>query len=152
MGPDQPSPGAACRHEATHSPPERFLAGGGLGLLLWVLLLCPPAASAQTPPGRLPFVPYGAEVGLGQWNIRAIAQDSTGLLWVGTDDGLYRHDGHRFQPVPLPPGLTSSFVLRLAPGREGGMWCVMHRGTAHWSQGHWRVLDEARELGAPLTS
>lgn len=151
MGPDQPSQATASRHEATHYLPERILAGGGPALLLWVLLLCPPAA-AQTPPGRLPFVPYGAEVGLGQWNIRAIAQDSTGLLWVGTDDGLYRHDGHRFQPVPLPPGVTSGFVQRLAPGREGDMWCMTHRGTAHWYQGRWRVLDEPRELGAPLAS
>jgi signal transduction histidine kinase/ligand-binding sensor domain-containing protein len=122
-----------------------------LGLVLWVLPPCPPAA-AQTPPGRLPFVPYGVEVGLGQWNIRAISQDATGVLWVGTDDGVYRHDGHRFQPVPLPPGLTSGFVQRLAPARDGGMWCVLQRGAAHWHQGRWRVLDEARELGGPLAS
>ncbi|WP_309887936.1 two-component regulator propeller domain-containing protein [Archangium sp.] len=151
MGPDQPSPATARRHDATHSPPERFLAGWWLALVLGVLLPCPSAA-ARTPPGRLPFVPYGAEVGLGQWNITNIAQDSTGLLWVGTDDGLYRYDGHRFQPVPLPPGLSSGFVHRLAPGREGGMWCMLRRGTAHWHQGRWRVLDEARELGAPLSA
>jgi len=151
MGPDQPSPAAARRHDATHSHPKRFLAGWWLGLVLWVLLPCPSAA-ARTPPGRLPFIPYGAEVGLGQWNITAIVQDSTGLLWVGTDDGVYRHDGHRFQPVPLPPGLSSGFVHRLAPGREGGMWCMLRRGAAHWYQGRWRVLDEAGELGAPLNS
>jgi signal transduction histidine kinase/ligand-binding sensor domain-containing protein len=128
-----------------------MLAGGLLGLVLWALLPCVPA-EARTPPGRLPFVPYGAEVGLGQWNITAISQDSTGLLWVGTDDGLYRHDGHRFQPVPLPPGLSSGFVERLVPGPEGSMWCVPRQGAAHWHQGRWRVLDEARELGAPLMS
>jgi len=37
--------------------------------------------------------------GLGNLNVICIAQDRTGYLWVGTENGLYRFDGREFRAV-----------------------------------------------------
>src|SRR5215204_314902 len=39
---------------------------------------------------------WGTEEGLPQATVRAIAQDGDGYLWLGTQEGLARFDGVRF--------------------------------------------------------
>jgi signal transduction histidine kinase/streptogramin lyase len=85
------------------------------------------AAEPETPPGRLPFRTYGAEVGFGSWAVHAITQGTDGSLWVGTDGELYRYDGERLAAVDLPGG--SHFVTHLAPAPDGGLWCLTTTGT-----------------------
>ena len=34
--------------------------------------------------------------GLSSSNVRSICQDQYGYLWIGTDDGLNRYDGYKF--------------------------------------------------------
>ena len=38
-----------------------------------------------------------ANDGLGDLNLNCIAQDKSGYLWVGTENGLYRYDGSSFR-------------------------------------------------------
>ena len=40
---------------------------------------------------------YGIADGLPDSTINAIAQDSLGFMWFGTDDGLVRYDGVKFK-------------------------------------------------------
>ena len=35
--------------------------------------------------------------GLGNLNVNCMLQDRTGFLWIGTENGLFRYDGSRFQ-------------------------------------------------------
>ena len=42
--------------------------------------------------------------GLGDLNVNCIAQDRTGYLWVGTENGLYRYDGAQFRSMATPRG------------------------------------------------
>ncbi|HLL02348.1 MAG TPA: two-component regulator propeller domain-containing protein [Myxococcaceae bacterium] len=93
-------------------------------------------ARAQTPPGSLPFVTYGAEAGFGQWHVRDIAQDSSGILWVGTDDGIYLYDGYRFRRAEHE-GLPTTHIVRLVAGPAGTMWCATLEGWARWHAGRW---------------
>ena len=39
---------------------------------------------------------YSLEQGLSQSIVEAIVQDRRGFLWLATEDGLNRWDGHRF--------------------------------------------------------
>lgn len=41
------------------------------------------------------------ELGLPSNNVRSFAQDQKGFIWIATDKGLVRFDGHNFLPVPL---------------------------------------------------
>lgn len=66
------------------------------------------------------------EDGLSSGSIRAICQDSTGFIWIGTTDGLNRYDGLSFKVYNHIPGDTSSlsnnFITRLLVDRQGNLW------------------------------
>ncbi len=81
-------------------------------LLGWLVLAMPVDAAVDH---------YGVEHGLSQNSLLAIADDPRGFLWLGTEDGLNRFDGHRFKVFrsePLQPGLSDSFIQRLAQADE----------------------------------
>lgn len=74
------------------------------------------------------------ENGLPPAGIRAMAQTSDGWLWIGTDAGLVRFDGVRFQPwkPPSKQQLISDYINALAPARDGGLWIGSREGLSHW--------------------
>ncbi len=55
--------------------------------------------------GRYVFAVFGHDDGLDDLNVESLAQDKTGFLWVGTDNGLFRYDGRRF--VRMGPALAA---------------------------------------------
>ncbi len=66
--------------------------------------------------------------------IQAVAQDSNGLLWLGTSGGLYQFDGVSFRRYQ-PPGLQrlpdlNFAVLVAAPG--GGVWGATRFGHVYY--------------------
>ncbi len=63
------------------------------GILLSLMLLLPLQATAQHLPKPDALT---VEDGLGFRDVRAIAQDSRGLMWFGTTQGIERYDGLRF--------------------------------------------------------
>jgi len=62
------------------------------------------ASGRRDPQGRFPFRTFASEQGLDNLAVNAILQDRTGFLWVGTEDGLYRYDGDRFERVASGDG------------------------------------------------
>lgn len=63
--------------------------------------------------------------------ISGLAQTVDGFLWVGTQGGLMRFDGVRFEeftPVNLP-GVPNRLVRSLIMDHEGGLWMVMNRNV-----------------------
>ena len=72
--------------------------------------------------------------------VRALAQTPDGRLWIGTDDGLLRFDGVRFQPwkPPASQQLTSEFINALAPARDGSLWIGTRQGLSHWKDPSFR--------------
>lgn len=85
------------------------------------------------PPGRVPFRSYVEESGLRNFWVLALGQDSAGFLWVGTGEGLYRYDGHRFTRFGLDEGLPSAHVVHVACGRQGEVWAGTRTGAAVWN-------------------
>jgi ligand-binding sensor domain-containing protein len=73
---------------------------------------------------------YGTEEGLTSAAVKVLFQDRTGFLWVGTENGLFRYDGQRFQRYGSVEGLPSDIVLiigeapdgRLPAGYRGGFF------------------------------
>src|ERR1019366_6085131 len=62
----------------------------------------------------------------------AIAQTTDGTLWMTAFDGLYRFDGIRFEPYPLPATLSSYVgdARALLATPDGGLWIGLNRGGA----------------------
>ncbi len=70
------------------------------------------------------------EQALPNQDVRAFVQDRIGYLWVGTDNGLYRYDGHRFRGFGTAEGLPSSTIQALAIDSDGTLWAATYSGLA----------------------
>jgi ligand-binding sensor domain-containing protein/signal transduction histidine kinase len=68
--------------------------------MLLVLAFCVVSTAAmagKTNGNNVRFKSFNIGDGLSQTTVRAIAQDRTGLMWFGTQDGLNRFDGYDFR-------------------------------------------------------
>jgi len=55
--------------------------------------------------------------------VRAMAEDSTGQIWLGTLDGrLLRVDGEKLSEVPQPAADTTYPIRCLSPTKDGSVW------------------------------
>lgn len=89
--------------------------------------LLPSALSAETQPNLLQFyrqVAWTEDEGLPQNATTALAQTPDGYLWIGTEVGLVRFDGVRFELFnhDNTPALTADLVLRLLVDHSGTLW------------------------------
>jgi diguanylate cyclase (GGDEF)-like protein len=60
--------------------------------------------------------------GLGNLNITCLAQERTGYLWVGTQNGLYRYDGSKFQRYGADQGVPDRIIDNIYVGNDGTLW------------------------------
>jgi signal transduction histidine kinase/ligand-binding sensor domain-containing protein/ActR/RegA family two-component response regulator len=69
---------------------------------------------------------YGQTEGLTNLSPTALAQDTTGFLWVGTQNGLFRYDGSRFDVFDTAQGLPSAEIVSITD--SGGSLLVATTG------------------------
>jgi ligand-binding sensor domain-containing protein len=62
---------------------------------------------------------YGAEDGLTNAAVKVLFQDRTGFVWAGTENGVFRYDGQRFQRYGPVEGLPHDVVLSLGETPDG---------------------------------
>lgn len=78
------------------------------------------------------FEHLGVEDGLSQRTVNVILQDHEGYLWFGTDDGLNRYDGLRFEVyrhvLGDPQSLSNSRITALMEDRDRVLWVGTHNG------------------------
>ena len=69
---------------------------------------------------------FTTEHGLPHNNIRSLAYDSSGFLWIGTWDGLSRYDGYEFKNYYHIPGDSTSLpyfsILNLLTDGANDLW------------------------------
>ena len=105
--------------------PGRFRYSIAAICIVCLNVLHPFVSSAQT----YSFRTYDEYTGLpGPW-LSVIAQDRSGLLWMGVDTGLYRYDGFSFHHMPFPDTLPRGNVSALFCDRKGTMWVGMNDGS-----------------------
>ncbi|MFN7985922.1 MAG: two-component regulator propeller domain-containing protein [Thermoanaerobaculia bacterium] len=75
---------------------------------------------------------YSLEQGLSQSIVEAIVQDRRGFLWLATEDGLNRWDGHRFtvfrNVAGDPRSLSYNDLKCVAEDRSGALWVGTFEG------------------------
>ncbi len=99
-------------------------------MLSFALLLCAAASSgfaAQINTSNVRFRTFGIDDGLSQSTVRAIAQDRSGLMWFGTQDGLNRFDGYEFRSFfrdsEATGAISDNHILSLAADdANSGLW------------------------------
>ncbi|WP_376694828.1 ligand-binding sensor domain-containing protein [Wenzhouxiangella sp. EGI_FJ10305] len=96
-----------------------LLAGTGFNVLADDNVALPPERA-------LAVESYGLDQGLAQSSVISLAEDSKGFLWFGTQEGLHRFDGHRFDVLRREPGdpdsLVSSTMDVLTVDRRERLW------------------------------
>ncbi len=91
-------------------------------LLQWSLLLLALPCGAQ----RYLFRQYGQADGLENLNVNTMLSDRNGFLWLGTENGLYRYDGSRFQLVGEK--IPLQYVTALTQDWDGRIWAGTNAG------------------------
>ena len=71
--------------------------------------------------------------------IRSITEDRTGALLVGSNDGLFRREGKRFERLNLPGGLNHETILALYADKENTLWIGTEKeGLGCWKAGRYK--------------
>jgi len=70
----------------------------------------------------MPFKNYGIKDGLSDNNVQAVIRDDRGLLWVGTDFGIYWFDGKRFYQPQIKTNVGQLYVSGFYKDRKGVIW------------------------------
>jgi diguanylate cyclase (GGDEF)-like protein len=107
----------------------------------------PGAAAPIAPRGYHVFRSYGTEHGLRNLAVYNLEQDAEGFVWVGTEDGLYRYDGQRFERFGHESGLPHDEVSALHVSPDGALWVGTPDGLARWEGGAFRPFGP--EAGVP---
>ena len=103
-----------------------------LGLVALLLASGPSAAHDSNlalhsvAPRNIQFTHLSQAEGLSQNAVTAIAQDQTGYIWIGTQEGLNRYNGYEFFTYEHksgdPKSLSNSWVWDIFVDRSGVIW------------------------------
>ena len=100
--------------------PRRWL---GVVVLLCQIFLSMPAICQQ-----LPLRYYGQEDGLRNLGVTALARQANGYIWVGTENGLFRYDGARFQRFDISDEPGALYIAALHVDASDRLWVGTLKG------------------------
>jgi signal transduction histidine kinase/ligand-binding sensor domain-containing protein len=101
------------------------------------------AALASAAPPELLFERYDVERGLPHDTISAMAQSGDGFLWIATDDGVARFDGHTFRAYRIDPAAgASQRFWTVAESADGALWAGGAAGLFRYDRAAGRLVSE----------
>jgi signal transduction histidine kinase/streptogramin lyase len=102
--------------------------------LTFLLLLCAVSSEAQ----GYGFGHFTMNEGLSQNTVTCMLKDSEGFLWVGTQEGLNRYDGYRFQIFRNERGnnfsLPDNYVLSLFEDTRKNLWIASRNSISRYDR------------------
>ena len=80
------------------------------------------------------FNNYTINDGLSQSTVNTILQDENSALWIGTQDGLNRFDGIKFEIFNSDEeeGINNPFITSSAKTNDGNLWFGTHNGLTEY--------------------
>lgn len=106
--------------------------------VMWLALTSPALADYR-------FEYFDVSDGLLQSRILAVAEDSQGRMWVGTEAGINLYDGYEFSELhridPNHAHVTRSTIFGLYGQRAGEMWVATARGVSRVDLASKEVTD-----------
>lgn len=90
---------------------------------------------------------YTSPNGLLSNDVRDIALDNGGILWIATSEGVNLYDGQEAWDCLTPKeGLPFREVKRVILGPEGSRWFILPEGCARLQEGRWTYFASQRWL------
>ena len=101
------------------------------------------------------FNHYTNENGLAQNSTRSIVQDSTGFIWIATEDGLNRFDGYEFicfrEDSKKKNSLSSDYITDLCVDYENRLWIATWGGLNCYKQETETFYSYTHQQDKPLS-
>jgi signal transduction histidine kinase/ligand-binding sensor domain-containing protein/CheY-like chemotaxis protein/HPt (histidine-containing phosphotransfer) domain-containing protein len=120
-------------------PAARLCLGWAALCLAWTTVA--QTAVAQTAADAPPLVLEHLTTadGLPQGTVFSTLQDSQGFVWLGTEDGLVRYDGHELVRYAYSHtaggGLPGNFINQIVEDAHHDLWiAIKHAGLARWNR------------------
>jgi len=120
------------------------IAGYALTVRAWAaaaMTLCALLALIPAQAQRYTFRQYDSADGLTDMTILALIEDHTGYIWVGTEDGLFRYDGTRFEAFREEDGLPDETGRGIAESPDGVIWVATMGGVARMTGKRLQTVD-----------
>ncbi|MFZ5941375.1 MAG: two-component regulator propeller domain-containing protein [Bacteroidota bacterium] len=96
------------------------------------------ALISQVPALQMKY--FSADDGIFSSQIRSVAQDSTGFIWVGSRDGLYRYDGYSFRSYRFgmndSASVSGNSVITLYTDSGKRLWIGTSNGICRYDPGN----------------
>src|SRR5579864_8669241 len=89
---------------------------------------------------RYSFRLYAREQGLTNLGTQCLEQDREGFLWVGTQDGLFRYDGERFERFG-DALWRSTEIKAIHQAADGVLWAYTRRELVRREGGRFATID-----------
>lgn len=70
------------------------------------------------------YVNYSEKDGLPSNHVYKITQDVDGFIWIATDEGLVKYNGHDFKIFTTKDGLPTNDIYNMYPAKDGKLWYV----------------------------
>lgn len=80
------------------------------------------------------FTSFTTADGLPHRQVRTMARDQRGQLWIGTREGVSCYDGRNFTSLTYEDGLINNQVISLIQDRAGDFWFGTFVGMSQYSQ------------------
>lgn len=100
-------------------------------LILFIINLNPILSHANTS-DNINFRGITIEDGLSQSTVEAIFQDSNGYIWIGTNDGLNKYNGYKFEKynhdIYDKNTISSNYIVDIVEDNEGYIWVSTTNG------------------------
>ncbi|MEM9918349.1 MAG: two-component regulator propeller domain-containing protein [Bacteroidota bacterium] len=94
------------------------------------ILLLPGLLVAQ--PTQLGGIDYTERDGLPSTEVYKVFQDRQGYIWVGTDSGVSRFNGHVFENFGFAEGLAHNFAYDFRQDASGQIWIATLPGNLYY--------------------
>jgi ligand-binding sensor domain-containing protein len=108
--------------------------------LLLIFALLTQSASAQ----ETYIYHYTTKEGLLSNNCYYTLQDSKGYIWIGTDAGVSRFDGRRFENFSVDEGLSDNQILQINEDKIGRIWFLSLNGQLSYFY-NGRIYNETND-------
>lgn len=69
------------------------------------------------------YIQYTIKDGLPSMECYDVIQDKQGYIWIGTDRGLVKYNGTKFEVLTTEEGLPSNVIYKFYQDDEGMIWC-----------------------------
>lgn len=121
-------------------------------LCLMISFFC--AESSDTQAQTYYFERYGAEEGLNSSKVYIALQDSRDYIWLGTDAGVSRFDGSKFENFSVDNGIAPGGVRSMCEDSIGRIWFGhLNGGISYYDGGRFvRAVIDDEHIMSDITS